>query len=182
MEALKNQIMSALGGQVTEMLGRQFGLPQEKAAEVLPEVAPPVLSSLQAALQNPQEHLGVLQTLATQFLNDREDVPATPDASGLVSQLLGDRFGGVVSTLSQRLGLDTGKAQGILATVVPMVLNFIGTRAHQAEGNDLEALARMLGVSGGGLGGLLGSLMKGSDAGSLLGSAGSMLGGLFGKK
>ncbi|QXD17046.1 DUF937 domain-containing protein [Rhodocaloribacter litoris] len=178
MEALKNQILSALGGQVTEILGRQFGLPQEKAAQVLPAVTPPVLTSLQEALQNPQEHLGLLQALASQFLNDREDVPSQ-GLAGLAGQVLGDRFGGVASALSRHLGLDASKAQGILETVVPMVLNFIGTRAHQAEGNDLEALARMLGVSGGGL---LGSLTKGSDAGSLLGGAGSLLGGLFGKK
>ncbi len=177
MDALKEHIMNALGSQVTDLLGRQFGLAPEKAEQVLPEVTPPVLSSLQDALQNPQNHLGLLQGIASQFLNDR-DTPPSSGMGDLVHQLLGSRLGDVAGSLSQRLGIDAGTAQRILATVVPMVLNVLGTRAHQAEGNDLDALGRMLGASGG-LGGLMGSLLKGSsDAGSLLGS----LGGLFGKK
>lgn len=176
MEALKQQIMSALGSKVTEMVGQQFGLPQQKAEQVLPEVTPPVLSSLQGALQNPQSNVGLLTTIASQFLNDKDAAPSS-GMGDLAQQLLGSQLGGVVGSLSQSLGIDSGKAQSILTAVVPMVLNFLGTKAHRAEGNDLEALGRMLGVSDG-LGGLMGTLLKGSDAGSLLGG----LSGLFGKK
>ena len=175
-DQLKDQVVGALGTQVSQMVSQRFGVAQPKADDVLPTVTPPVLASLQDALQNPQANVGVLTTLAGQFLNDRDAAPK--DGMGdVVQNLLGSRFGGLAGTLAQTLGVEPGKARQILVAVVPMVLNFIGTKAHQAEGNDLEALGRMLGVDSG-LAGMLGGLLGG---GSGAASITKSLGGLFGK-
>lgn len=175
LDQLKDQVVGALGTQVSQMVSQRFGVAQPKADQVLPQVTPPVLASLKESLRNPQDNIGLLTTLAGQFLNDREAAP-TSGMGDVVQNLLGSRFGGLAGTLAQTLGVEPAKAQQILTAVVPMVLNFIGTKAHRAEGNDLEALGRMLGVEGG-LGGALGGLLGGSGAGSLA----KGLGGLFGK-
>lgn len=181
MNDLKQQVLSALGSGVTDRLTSEFGLPADKAQKVLPEVTPSILSSLKGAIENPTSNTDLLSTLAGRFLNSDTSAPAAD--SSLAATLLGGNMGGLADKLASMLGVDAGKASGIIAAVVPMVLNFIGTKAHEAEGNDLEALAGMFGVSGG-LAGVLGSVLggkgKGKGGGSLLGGLTGMLGG--GKK
>lgn len=169
--------MSALGPQVTNMVSQRFQLPKDKAERVLPEVAPSVLSSLQDVLQNPQQNIGLLTKLSDRFLNDREPSNLEEGDGAVTQELLGGKLGTIASMLSNTLGIDASKSQSILSTVVPMVLNFIGKRAHSAEGNDLESLAKMFGVQGG-LVDILGSFAGKSTEGSILGK----ITGMFGKK
>ncbi|NNF04783.1 MAG: hypothetical protein HKN17_09980 [Rhodothermales bacterium] len=177
MNDLKQQILGALGSGVASRLTSEFGLPAEKAEKVLPEVTPSILSSLKGAVENPASNAGLISTLAGRFLNGDTSAPAAD--SGLAANLLGGEMGGLAGKLSSMLGVDSGKATGIIAAVVPMVLNFIGTKAHEADGGDLEALAGMLGASGG-VGGMLGSVLGGAgkkSGGSLLGGLAGMFGG-----
>lgn len=175
LDQLQHQIINALGPQATQKVSQQFGLSEQKAEQVLPEVTPPLLGSLQGALQNPQNNASLLTSLAGTFLNSDQTPPSTD--GGLVQNLLGGQFGQLVSSLAGRFNIEPAKAQQIITGVAPMVLNYLGTRAHESEGNDLDALGSMLGVSGG-VGGALGNLLGDSGAGSVA----KGLGGLFGKK
>jgi len=107
---------------------------------------------------------GLSAEQAGQFVPAAGDSVAKALAGGGVdlSQVLGGDFGALLSkidvaALARQVGIDGGKAQGALATLLPLVVQLV-----QQKGGGIEGLLKSL-TGGGGLGDL------GKAAGKLFG-------------
>lgn len=107
------------------------------------------------------------------------------NTTSLASSLLQQLQGGGIQQLASQLGIDNGKAESAVASAVPLLLGALGRNAQQPGGADalLGALQRdhAGAASGLDLGGLLGSILGGAQAGAQTDGAG-ILGHIFGGK
>jgi hypothetical protein len=97
----------------------------------------------------------------------------TDSASGAVSSMLP----GVAETLSGKLGIDLGQAEGLAGGIIPSVMNMLNDKVKQAgaDGFDVQSLLGNLGQQGG-IGGMLGGLVSNFLGGDKGGSgAGDMV-------
>ncbi len=131
-----NDLISNLGPKVTEQVTSKFGLPQETAEKVLPSIVPTVASSLQEKLSGGDENAltGLLSS-----------VTGGQDGGSALSNLFGSKLDSVVSSFAGQVGVDSGKAQGILGSVVPMIMSFISNKS----GGSLGSVSSMIGNLGG---------------------------------
>jgi len=110
--------------------------------------------------------------------------------ANLTQQLLSQLQGAPLQQVSQQLGLAPAQAQSAVATALPLLMGALGRNAQQPEGAQalLGALQRDHAPSAGGLdlGGLLGAVLGGGDAGAGAGAGGAqtdgagILGHIFG--
>lgn len=82
----------------------------------------------------------------------------TDASSGAVSNLLP----GVAETLSNKLGIDLGQAEGLAGGIIPSVMNMLNDKVKLAgaEGFDIQSVLGNLGQGSGGIGGMLGGLVS----------------------
>lgn len=209
MSASLNQLLSQYGGDVAGQLSSKLGIPADKAAAVLPAIAPMILGGLQRQAQDGGaervEHIvdkyGDDQALDNVggFLSQKADEIDEPDPG--LGGLLGDSGVQASQLMGNQLGIDKNTAAKIIPMVAPLILGFLSKEKKQAgggtegqsmimgmidqdgDGDILDDVAGMLGGSGGLsalLGGATGSPSpQGGGGGGLLGK---VLGGLFGGK
>ncbi len=160
---LLNDLLSKLGPKVTEQVSSQFGLSQESADKVLPSIAPAIASSLQDKLASGG------QSAISELMSGA----AGGDGNGsLVSNLFGSQLDSITKNFAGQVGVDSGKAQGILGAVVPLVMSFITNKAGGGAGNLASVLSSL-----GGLKEMAGPVAGLAAKSGLLGK----LSGMFGK-
>lgn len=190
---LFDMISQANNGAAVQQVGREAGLPQDKANLAIRALLPAIAAGLQRNAQQPgglQSLLGALESGNHDRYLDDPDRLARPDArsdgNAILGHLLGskDTSRAVAARASERTGIDSQ----ILKMILPMVASMaMGSLSKQTkEPNMLQALAGVLGggqpqpARPSGLGGLLGGLLGGGQkqAAPQQGALG-MLGGLL---
>lgn len=142
------------------------------------------------------EILDIVKNVTGEAVNGNAEIPAdkknetvetatdaivqgfTSNASGL-GELLSGKGGGnaildsiqdsVVSSLTEKVGLNSGVAKSLIAAVLPMVISAVGSKLGADGKGGLD------------LGSIIGSLADGDSKDSGLGDMLGKLGGLFGK-
>src|SRR5690606_25265295 len=99
----------------------------------------------------------------------------------LSDELLAQLQGGPMQQISQQLGTDTAQTQNAVSAALPMLLGTLGQNASQPQGAQALFGALQRDHAGGpDLGGLLGSLLGGGNAGAGQLDGASILGNIFG--
>lgn len=181
MSPLIEQLIQSHGPQVAEQISSRLGIPAEKAAGVLPAVAPLILGGLQRQAREPggeaaveqmvesQGDAGILDDVAGFFARQTEADPGQAGALGLGS--LGGLFGGggsagpLIEAIAEKVGISKEKAGEIIPLIAPLVMGFLLKQKASA------------GTGGTGNGSLLTSLLDRDGDGSILDDVAGMLGG-----
>jgi hypothetical protein len=182
-----DELIGSMGSEVTENLTSALGLNAKTAAQVLPTVAPLILSGLKKQMENnggaPRvDHIlnkygsdSVLDDLAGLFQQKASTAAPDPALGGL----LGNAGVQAASILSKNLKLDASTAMKIIPMIAPVVLGAL-TRKRDAGGLGTAGVASLLDANGDGsiLDDVAGYLLKSKGASSVLGG---LLGSLFKK-
>ena len=158
MSTLVEEIVEALNPQVTPAMSQELKVEESKAAQVLPLVAPLVISGMKRMLSGE----GGLDQLTSLLDNDAVDddmddvsgavhrYAAKPEADSDVNLggILGAAGGSVVETLGKHLGLNAQQSTQALVTIAPLVLSFLSKKRSQTGG--VSGLASLLDQDGDG--------------------------------
>ncbi|MCB1236248.1 MAG: DUF937 domain-containing protein [Verrucomicrobiae bacterium] len=209
MASLIEQLIQTHGAEVSSQISNQLGIPVEKAAGLLPAVAPMILGGLQRQAQDKGgadrvDHIldkhgdeSILDNLGGFFSSMTGKSAPDPGLGGL----LGDAGHQATDLIGNQLGISKDKAMQIIPMIAPIILGFLMRQRNQAgdsgagqsllmglldqdgDGSILDDVAGMLGGGGGGLASILGGAAQATQASSGGGSLlGKVLGGLLGGK
>jgi hypothetical protein len=163
------------GAEVCDQMAAQLGISQEKAAALVPMLAPMILGGLQKQAQEQGgeervEHIiikygdeGALGNIGELFSKKINEGNADPGLGGL----LGDAGHQAANGLSQKLGISQSKAAAILPMLAPLVLGWLSRQRNKQGGGVAGAPAAGGGAGGGGMGMVMGILDEDGD-GSIL--------------
>ena len=173
MPSLVEQLIQTHGSQIAEQISARLGIPADKAAGVLPAVAPMIFGGIPRQTQEPGGEEQVKS-----MLEEGGDASVLDDIGGFFSNPQGEAQG-LTGGLGNLLGGGGQIAQAGGGSALASLLD------RDGDGQILDDVAGMLGV-GGTLGSLLGAEEKGQVAGNPASGAGDLLGkalgGLLGGK
>jgi outer membrane protein OmpA-like peptidoglycan-associated protein len=188
LDLVKQGLPSNFADMAGKFLGESPGATQTALSSALPALlasiarqgsTPRGAQGLLSLLNNPAVSTGVLGNIGGLFSGGGQQATSMVTAgSGLLSSLLGDKAGGLASTLASVAGLKSSQsATNLLALAVPIVLGFIKKFVGD-NGLNANGLASLLGSQGSFLQGALDSRLT-----SALGftSPAAMLGSLASK-
>ncbi len=188
MAGFLDELVGSLGPEVAQNLSSTLGIKTKTAAQVLPMVAPLILSGLKRQMENqggaPRvDHIlnkygsdSVLNDIGGLFQQKASTAQPDPALGGL----LGNAGVQAAGMLAKNLKIDAGTAMKIIPMIAPIVLGAL-TKKRDSGGLGSSGIASMLDANGDGsiLDDVAGFLLKGQSGGNLLGG---LLGSLFGKK
>jgi len=184
---LFEELLGAVGPEVSQQLSSTLGLDRNVAGQILPQVAPLILGGLKRQMQNNGgarrvDHIlnkygdaGVLDDIGGLFGMHAQRGSADPKLGGL----LGDSGTQAANMLSRNFNLDMNTAMKIIPMLAPIVLGFL-SRKRDAGGAGATGLASILDQDGDGdiLDDVAGFFMRGMASGGQSGAG--MLGDLLG--
>jgi hypothetical protein len=165
-------MQAAQGGKAYANLSQQFGIGPEQAQQAVEAVLPAISLGLQQQAKTVEGWQNILTTLsqaqnsAEFFDSDGDGIPDHLQKEG--HGALGTMFGGpdmtkaVAANAAQFAGLPASMMQQMLPVIASMIIGGL-----------------FKGATNNGLGGILGQMMQGGQAGA--GGLGGMLGGMFGQ-
>jgi hypothetical protein len=184
------ELQAKYGPQVASQLASRFGIDPEKAADILPRMAPFVLGGVQAQMQHPEDHASansVLESHADETALDDVDghfervAQQTAVSNDTLSGLFGNNAPAAQQAMANQLGVSGDTIAKILPVLAPMILGAVMSKmkggqgqAPQAQGGGgggggaMDILGSILGQQGGGgniLGSVLGSVLGGGNSG-----------------
>lgn len=173
-------LMKSVGGDAASQLAGLLKIDPAKAAQILPKVAPLIMSGLKRQQSQPGGEEKVNQLLS-KFggASALDDIGATlrkqaeaPSTDASLDGLLGDSGPKAAEMLSKDLGIDAASAQRAIPMVAPLIMGALAKLRDQGGGG-LSAVTSLLNKEGNA--NLLGNL------GSLFGGGGAKGGGMLGK-
>ncbi len=194
MNGLFDELLGALGPEVSQQLSSTLGIDRNVAGQILPQVAPLILGGLKRQMQN---HGGAPRV--DHILNKYGDASVLDDIGGLFGmqaqkQTVDPRLGGLLgesgvqaaNMLSKNFNLDMNTAMKVIPMLAPIVLGFL-SRKRDAGGAGSMGLASLLDQDGDGdiLDDVAGFFMRGMSGGggqAGAGVLGDLLGAVLGGK
>jgi len=185
------ELLGAVGPEVTKNLSATLGLDKNTASQILPQVAPMILGGLKRQMEqrggaprvdhilNKYGSASVLDDIGGLFGMHAQNQNADPRLGGL----LGDSGVNAAGMLSQQFNLDKNTAMKIIPMLAPIILGFL-TKRRDTGGAGSHGIAALIDQDGDGnniLDDVAGFFMRGlgSAQGSQQGG-GDLLGGLLG--
>lgn len=189
MNGLFDELLGAVGPEVSKQLSSTLGIDRNVAGQILPQIAPLILGGLKRQMQNqggaPRvDHIlnkygdaNVLDDIGSLFGTQAQRPNADPRLGGL----LGDSGVQAANLLSQNFNLDSNTAMKVIPMLAPIVLGFL-SRKRDAGGAGSTGLASLLDQDGDGdvLDDVAGFFMRGLSGGGGGQSGAGMLGDLLG--
>ncbi|MBN1153555.1 DUF937 domain-containing protein [candidate division KSB1 bacterium] len=189
-----DDFMKSVGPEAVNQMSKVLGINKNTAAQIIPQVAPLILSGLK---KQSEEHGG--QDRVDHILNKYGSSSVLEDVAGLIKQkandtnpdpklggLLGDSGVKAANMIASQFKLDTSTAMKLIPMLAPLILGSL-TKKRDTAGAGSSGIASILDQDGDGsilddvAGFLLGSKTgTSSKAGSNI--LGSLLGGLFGRR
>ncbi len=166
MNDLIENMLSAVGPEISEKVRSQFGLSADVSEKVLPGVAELVTDTL--AGRGEEADAGDLISTLTNLVEQ----DGAEQSDSLLEQFFGTGLSSAISGFAEKLGVDGDTSRGILQAVVPQVLSYFTESAGK------EGLSGLLSLMGGRGGDIAEDLLK--SAGGAQGLLGK-LGGFFRK-
>ncbi len=188
MATFMEDFMQSLGPEVSDKLSANLGIEKNAAREMLPQIAPMILSGLKRQKDNyggeaRVDHIlnkygsaDVLDNMGDFFSSQVQNQNADPRLGGL----LGDSGVQASNMLSKKFNLDGGTAMKIIPMLAPIILGFLSKTRDQG-GAGSAGIASILDRDGDGsiLDDVAGFFLQGSTGRSRMGGGG-LLGGLLG--
>ncbi|TLM77391.1 DUF937 domain-containing protein [Microbulbifer harenosus] len=143
-----------LGSSGLGALGNALGLPEGKSESAFSTGAATVLAGMLNKAGS-ESGLGTLLNMATKSnsmdLSNPADIFTSPDkmtslqevGGNLVESIFGDKREGVISTLTNSLGLSGSKATSLLRIAAPVIMSLVG-KLVKSKGLNMEGLAALL--------------------------------------
>lgn len=138
-------------------------IPNDRNEEVVADASSSIVRGLKTAAAN-----GNTEDLMSLFKNGPAAAATSPVAQNIQ--------GGFAQNLMQKFGLDSGKAGGIAAALIPMVLQKFVHKTNDPNDSSFD-LSSVLGslTGGGGIGNIMNGLGGGDkDGGGIMGKIGGM--------
>jgi len=197
--SLVDILSSQLGTEGVEMMGQKLGLDPATTQQAIATAIPMLTGALahNAAQPGGADALhqaldahdgGILDQIGSYLGNSGT---ATSMGGAILGHILGRHQDTANDGLANATGINAGQAAQLLAMLAPLVMGYLGRMRHQ-QGIDPGNLGSVLqdehvqaeAAAPSGAGGILGSILGagGESGGGLADIAGSVLGGLFGKK
>jgi hypothetical protein len=183
-------LMGAVGPEVTQNLSSTLGLDPNTASQILPQVAPMILGGLKRQMEqrggaprvdhilNKYGSADVLGDIGGLFGRHTQNPNPDPRLGGL----LGESGVQAANLLSKNFNLDTKTAMRIIPMLAPIILGFL-TKQRDTGGRGSQGIAALIDQNGDGniLDDVAGFLMRGvGGAQSPQQQGGGLLGGLLG--
>ena len=196
------------GNQVQDHVAGELGIDREKAATVLPQVAPIILSGLKRRMEQEgpekveEEIAGLGGQLDTDDIQDMLSRGSASEADPDLGGLLGNKGGEASRLMANQLGISGEAAAKLIPMIAPLIIGMLMKKGGQAgaqggggglggiasildrngDGNVLDDLAGL--IQGGGASKVLGDVLGGATGGSGGGASksgclGALLGGLL---
>jgi hypothetical protein len=131
-----NQILESVSGQLADVLKTQHGLGQDEANR-----AAEATGRSFADLVKQQVNQKDFSTVQEAFSGNTTE-PTNPALQSLTEPL--------TARLSQQLGMDSGKAGGIVATLLPVLFNMFNGHVQTAKGSGIDVQSIIKQFAGGG--------------------------------
>lgn len=189
------------GRTVQNHVSTELGIDEEKAATVLPQVAPVILAGLKRRMEeqgaeNMEAELS--EAAAGADVDDiqsllRQGMPQEGEADPDLGGLLGGKGQEASGMLANQLGISSGAAAKLLPMLAPLIIGMLAKKGQagggggaggiagildrNGDGSILDDLGRIIG-GGSGAAGVLGSVLGGGKSGQ--GGAGDILGSVLG--
>lgn len=154
-DLLGGLLSSLTGGEVVEKTASNLGVEKSQAQSALATALPVLLEALnrntntkegEVSLENAlKKHDGSVFNNLGGYLNN----PDTNDGSKILDHILGGKRGQIENRVGQASGLSAGNVSGLLSSIAPLLLGYLGKNA---------------GGQGAGLGSLLSSLSSGATS------------------
>jgi len=187
MAGFVDEFMKSMGPEVSRQMSKNLGVNKRTAMQIIPQIAPLILGGLQKQkaskgearvdhILNKYGSASVLDDISGLFSQKAQDEKADPKLGGL----LGDSGVQASNMMQNKFKLDGGTAMKIIPMLAPVILGFLTKKRdtdglgssgiaslidQDGDGQILDDIAGMFlqnmggSQSGGGLGGLLGSLL-----------------------
>jgi OmpA-OmpF porin, OOP family len=188
---LKDNLTPEMISKAANLVGEDAGSTATAMSGILPAVLGSVVSKasdadgasgLMSMLSSGGHDGGILDNLGGMLGGGAGTDGMLSAGSGILSSLLGDKVGGIVSLISSFAGIKSGSASSLMSMAAPLVMGVIG---KQVSGGNMGASGLMSLLAGqkdhiaaampAGLGDKLGGLL---GMGSMLGGASSLVSGV----
>lgn len=191
MESITKLLMSQLGKGGLETLAGKAGGDKTKVSQALEGAVPTLLNAISSNTKSEagansfltaldKDHDGSILNDVSGHLKD----PQKANGSGILKHVLGDKRSEVETNMAAKSGLSAGNMGGILETVAPLIMGFLGKQKKQAGGAlNSSNISGLLSSLGSGKGFDLSSLAGMAGVGNISSAKGVMdkVGGLMGK-
>jgi hypothetical protein len=171
-------ILGALtGNDAIGTISKNLNIDSNQVSSVITNALPSIMGAMQKNASTESGAAALAKALgdhagtAGDLISNLKGVDLT-DGSKILSHIFGGNLSSILSGISQKTGVATGKVSDILASIAPSLLSILG-KNHQSSGGNVGNLA-----------GMLGTILGGASSGNSSGGLGSILGGLgniFGK-
>ena len=193
MSGFIDEFMQMYGPQVSKQLAGNLGINKNTAQQLIPQIAPLILSGLRKQKDNfggeaRVDHIlnkygssSVLDNIGDLFAEKSSEKNPDPALGGL----LGDSGFKAAELLGSQFNLSGSTAQKIIPMLAPVILGALTQRRDSGDG--INGIASILDQDGDGnilddVAGFLFQGLAGSKSGNTANVVGGLLGGLFGKK
>lgn len=171
---LTDLVTGGVGSKAISAIAKMLNVSETKAKWIVAAAVPLMVAALNYnANKGKAQEENINNALQTKHnggifdhLSDFLGQGPSDDENKIVNHMFGRNTDMVKETLAQKTGVSSGQIGGVLATLAPLVMGYLGQQKQQS--------------SGGGLGDILGSLVGDSSGSSGGGLLGSVLGGLLG--
>lgn len=150
LDLAKGYLTNAAVGKVSEFLGENPSQVQTGISAALPTILGSImksgstndgLSSIMGLLKNNDSNL--LNNFSNVVGNKNQMEGMLSDGKGLVSKLLGNNIGSIVSSISSFSGLKSSSTSSLLGMAAPLLMNLIGKQVS-SNGLGVSGIANLL--------------------------------------
>jgi len=177
---LTDLVTGGVGSKAIETISKITGVSESKAKWIVAAAVPLMIAALNYNAKNKGQteninnaidqhsNSGILDKIGNLFGQEGDNQTGSEDGNKIVNHMFGQNTEVVAQNIADKAGLSSSQVTGVLATLAPIVMSYLG-RQKQAS-------------SGGGIGDLIGSVLGGgsqqnTEPGVLGGILGSFLGG-----
>ena len=159
-DMMKLVVQSGAVGQVAE----KMGIDEKAANDAVSIVVPLLLQGMQGQLKGKDTKDGFLKALTDHSEDDTKDIKKavknvdTDDGAKIVNHLFGSKTEEVATKAKKKSGLDTKTILKIMAILAPILMSRMGKTAKKETAKS----------SSGDMGGVVGNLLEGVDAGDVI--------------
>lgn len=172
---LTDLVTGGVGSKAIETISKITGVSESKAKWIVAAAVPLMIAALNYNAKNKGQaenidnaidqhsNSGILDKIGDLFGQGGAEHNGSEDGNKIVNHMFGQNTEVVTQNIADKAGLSSSQVTGVLATLAPIVMGYLGQQKQAS--------------SGGGIGDLIGSVLGG---GSQQNAGGGMLGGILG--
>ncbi len=187
-------ITGGIGSKAISAISKTLGVSESKAKWIVAAAVPLMIAALNYNAKNKGQAENINKALdqhssggILDSIGDLLGQGGSDDGNKIVNHIFGKNTETVTHNLADKSGLNSSQISGVLATLAPLVMGYLGQQKQSSGGGIGDLIGSVLSGGGqqssGGLGGLIGSIFGGGSSAQKPAQESSltdMLGGLAG--